>query len=129
MATAPNRTQIDGAGASLSPTSQAVWLSLIRQNARYRSAVLGFQNLENALAAVDGLKAKQLNAALDLIEAVGVGEIGIKGGDDAVDYSQARERDALIDYGLSVLYDQPIGAFLSGRRVASSTVRSPTVLS
>jgi hypothetical protein len=126
MATTPSRAQIDDASTTLDATARATWLALIRQCDRYRNARLGYRDLEGVIEAAAGtLKAKQLNAALTLIDSIGSGEIEIA--DEGAKISKPKDREALVDYAIAVLYDEPTGPFLSGKRVTSGTVRSPAV--
>jgi hypothetical protein len=104
----PTTTQINAADTTLSAVAQAQWQTLIRASAAYKEQPGLFPNLTGKLASVTAIQARQLNAALALIDGIGDGTVALTGGSDAVDYSQERDRDALVSYGLSVLYDQPL---------------------
>lgn len=126
--TAPTKAQITAASSTLDEVAQSLWVSYIRQSECYRARPLGYPNLAETIAAAAaeaGLKAQQLNAALTLIDEKGPGEIEIK--EDGATISKTKDRSALVDYGISVLYDEPIGseAQLSGRRSGTSVVQSP----
>lgn len=126
MTTAPSRAQVDAASTTVSATGQATILALIRQSNRYRNASLGYPDLEGMIATVAGeagLKARQLNAALELLEAVGTGEMEVN--EDGAKISLPDDRAALVEYMIAVLYSEPVGPFLSGRRVTSTTYKSP----
>lgn len=123
--TTPTRAQIDAASPTIDAINRTTWVTLIRQSDRYRAAPLGYPNLDGALEAASSTsKGRQLNAALALIEKAGPGEIEIK--DDGASISKAADRQALVNYGIAVLFDEPIGGpFLSGRRIVSSTIKTP----
>lgn len=126
MPTAPSKQQITDASSTLDPTARAVILSLIRQSDRYRAAPLGFPDLQATIDVAGderGIKSKQLNAALTLFEQVGSGEMEIN--EDGAKLSKPKDRDAIVEYMIAVLYDEPIGSFLSGKRVTSTVIRSP----
>jgi hypothetical protein len=104
----PTLAQITAASGTLDATAQGQWLTLIRVSPRYRDNPGLYPDLAGKLASVSALQAKQLNAALTLIDEVGDGTVAILGGRDALDFSQDRDRQALVDYGISVLYDSPV---------------------
>jgi hypothetical protein len=104
----PTRAQIEAAANTLDSLAKGQWIALIRGSAEYRDQPGLYPDLEGTLDAVTALQAQQLNAALDLIDEVGDGTVELAGGEDGVDYSQDRDRNALISYGLRVLYDQPL---------------------
>lgn len=104
----PTTAQISTAVTTLSAVAQAQWLVLIRKSAAYKEQPGLYPNLADKLAAVTTVQAQQLNAALTLIDEIGDGTVALSGGSDAVDYSQDRDRDALVSYGLSVLFDNPL---------------------
>ena len=104
----PTTPQIENASGTLSDLAKAQWLTLIRGSTRYRDQTSLYLSLESKLASVSEIQAKQLNAALALIDEIGDGTVSLAGGGDGVDYSQERDREDLINYGISALYDQPI---------------------
>jgi hypothetical protein len=104
-------------------------VSLIRQSSIYREDPSNYPNLETTIAAVnDTVKAQQLNAALALIDAIGPGQIEVKGDEDATHFSQDAEREALVSYCLTVCFDAPANSISSFTRRTSSTIPSPVKL-
>lgn len=100
------RAQIAAADSTLSEVTVDMWVALIKNSQRYRTEPALFPNLEEAILEVDGtVKAQQLNVALDAIEALGPGEVALRGGDDGLQFSQTLEREALVSYGMSVVFD------------------------
>lgn len=100
------KAEITAASTTLDETDQAMWLALFRANSFYRANKLIYPDLEATLDDANGsVKAAMLNATLDRIEALGVGQVQIKNGDEGLNYSQDDERNALVTYGLSILYD------------------------
>lgn len=105
--------EITTASNVLDETDVLMLVSLIRNSVRYRSNPFIFAGLEEAIISLSGtIKARQINAMLAKIEALGVGEVAIKGGEDSLYYSQAQEREAMLNYILSVLYSISEGNFL-----------------
>lgn len=51
------------------------------------------------------LISQQLSALVDALDEIGDGTVGVKGGRQGVDYSQTRDREALIAEVLDALYD------------------------
>lgn len=100
------KAEITAASQTLDTTDQEMWLALIRANTFYRGNKPFYPDVAGELAAASGtLKGQMLNAILDKIEALGIGEASIRSGDEGLNWSQSSERDALVKYGLSVLYD------------------------
>ncbi len=100
------KNEIVSAPATLDETDMEMWLALIRANTFYRGNKIFYPDVQGELDNADGtVKGKMLNAILDRIEALGVGEASIRGGDEGLNWSQSAERDALVKYGLSILYD------------------------
>ncbi len=86
-------------------------IAVVRTSARYKANPAFFTNLSEKLIATNGtLKAQQLNAVLDAIERLGIGQIEINQsqtvGTDGVIYSKVAEREALVDYALNVVYEE-----------------------
>lgn len=105
-----SRAKIDAASSTLTETAITSLVSIVRMTARYKENPAYFSDLATRLGAVNGsLKAKQLNAVLDELETLGVGEVEINQaqtvGTDGLVYSQIAEREGLIDYALGVLYE------------------------
>lgn len=104
----PTRAQITSADDTLDELAQAQLLALIRGSNRYKLHPDFYELPATAIAAASGtMKGQQLNAALLLIDGVGDGTTSLEGGEDAVNWSQARDREQLIDYIISCLYEQP----------------------
>jgi hypothetical protein len=100
------KVEIQNASQTLDAIDQEMWLALIRANSFYRDNKVFYPDVETELENASGtVKGQLLNAILDRIEALGVGEVSIKNGDEGLNYSQTAERDALVKYALSVLYD------------------------
>ncbi len=100
------KTEITAEPNTLDETDVEMWLALIKANEYYRMNKVFYPDilteLENASGSVKG---SMLNAILNKIEALGPGEASIVGGDEGLNWSQSQERDALVKYGLSILYD------------------------
>lgn len=66
------------------------------------------------------LVSQHLSAIVAAIDGIGDGTVGIKGGRDALDYSQSRDREDLVKEALAALYtsteDAATGAFAFGQR-------------
>jgi len=100
------KDEITAASPDLDDTDQEMWLALIRANTFYRGNKAFYPDVPGEIAAASGtLKGQMLNAILDKIEALGIGEASIRSGDEGLNWSQSSERDAMVKYGLSVLYD------------------------
>jgi hypothetical protein len=107
----PTTAQIVAADTTLSELARAQWLALIHNSAAYREQPGLYPSLADRLSDVTAIQAQQLNAALALIDAIGDGTVAVSPvSGDGTDYSQDRDREALITYGISVLYDQPVRA-------------------
>ena len=89
---------------SLSETEQYLWLALFREYPGY--SVVRYPGIEGNLATVQGVKAKQLLAALRKIEEIGSETSRIEGGRSGLDVDPVRDRNALVGYALGVLYDK-----------------------
>ena len=119
----PTLAQITAADDTLTATAQAQLLALIRGSNRYKAQPDFYKLPADAIEAADGtVKAQQLNAALALIDTVGDGTVALTGGDEGVDYSQERDKEELINYIISVLYEQP-----PAKRILSTSVSNQTV--
>jgi hypothetical protein len=100
------KNEITTASATLDAVDVEMWLALIRANTYYRGNKFFYPDVQFQLEEANGTaKGQMLNAILDKIEALGVGEVSIRNGDEGLNYSQSQERDALVKYALSVLYD------------------------
>ena len=99
------KAEITAAPATLDAVDIEMWLSLIRANQYYRDNIILFPDVESELDNASGdTKGKMLNALSAKIQAMGVGVVEIRNGDEGLWYSQQKERDALVAYALSILY-------------------------
>jgi hypothetical protein len=103
------KAEITAASPNLDDVDIQMWLSLIRSNPDYKANVVLFPNLEDTLNDASGDTAgKMLNALSARIQALGIGVVEIRAGDEGLWYNQQKERDALVAYALSILY--PVNA-------------------
>lgn len=117
----PTTAQITTASTTLTAVAQAQILALIRDSDRYRANTAAYEQLASTIAAADEtVKAQQLNAALALIDEVGDGTVALTGGEDAVDYSQERDKAQLVNYMLYVLYEPAPRTVLNSVSVVNS---------
>lgn len=99
------KAEIAAASSTLDSIDIEMWLALIRANPTYRANVVLFPDVESELDNASGdTKGKMLNALSAKIQELGVGEVEIKNGDEGLNYSQSLERDALVEYALSILF-------------------------
>jgi hypothetical protein len=104
----PTLAQIIDADDTLTATAQAQLLALVRGSERYKRNPGFYELPATAIAAASGtVRGQQLNAALALIDAVGDDTTKLVGGEEAVDFDPERDREKLIDYIISCLYEQP----------------------
>jgi hypothetical protein len=103
----PTTAQVTAASTTLSTIARAQVLSLIRGSERYREQVGLYPSLADKVDAATTVQIQQMNAALTLIDAIGDGTVALTGGEDAVDYSQERDRAQLVDYMIDALYEAP----------------------
>lgn len=106
----PTLAQVELASVTLTATAQAQLLALIRGSDRYKRNPDFYELPATAIAAASGtVKGQQLNAALTLLDSSGYsdGVVELAGGEEAVLFSQERERESLVSYMISVLYEQP----------------------
>lgn len=103
----PTLAEITAASSTITSIARAQTIALVRSSARYIANPGRYPGLESRIDSVTTVQAQQINAALAGIDSVGDGTVGITGGEDAVDYSQSRDREQLLDYIISVLYDSP----------------------
>ncbi|MGI8655474.1 MAG: hypothetical protein ACR2LC_09670 [Pyrinomonadaceae bacterium] len=115
------QNQIEGAvvqnDGTLTEIARASWETLIRGSALYHAKSGLYPDLTAKLAVVNGVKAKQMSAVLDRIDLLGDKVSSLKGYAGGVNSSTVEKRNALIEYGLSVLYLPP------APRPASSVVQ------
>lgn len=104
----PTLAELAAAATTLSALAQAQWQTLIRMSAQYKEEPGLYPNLTQKLASVTAIQAQQLNAALGVHEDTGDGTVALTGGTDAVDYSQVRDKDEMVRFALSVLFEAPI---------------------
>jgi hypothetical protein len=100
------KAEITAQPDTLDATDKAMWLALIYANQFYRDNKAIYPDVSTKLDSMNGtVQGKMLNAVLDKIETLGIGEISLQTPDDGLRYSQQSERDALVRYGLSIMYD------------------------
>lgn len=106
------KTEILAAPATMDDVDRAMVITLVQDDEYYRENKVIYPDLAGRLAAIDGTaQARMVNATLDKIEALGVGEIKLHTPEDGLDYDQSAERTALIRYMLSILYDAVINVY------------------
>jgi hypothetical protein len=99
------RAQINASSPVMDDVTVQYWASLIRNNKKYNPVL--HPNLVSELEATDGdIRGQMLNALLVLIENIGAGEVKLSGGDDGIRYDQTLERDALVAYAISIVFDK-----------------------
>jgi hypothetical protein len=91
---------------NLNAVEQAMWLTLFRDHPNFSAD--RYPDAANKLSTVADTPAKQLLAALRKIEEIGADTARLEGGRSALNYDPVRDRKALVDYGLSVLYERHI---------------------
>lgn len=108
---------ISQASDHLTEKEVQLWLLLFRKSAKYKQYAWVYSDgLQDKIEATEGtIKARMLNALLKEIDDLGVGEVHIGGdqrtigagaGDrEGTHWSQPIEREALIEEGLDVLFD------------------------
>jgi len=72
----------------------------------------------------DALKSKHLAAIVAALDTLGDGTVGVKGGRYGADYSQTRDRDALIAEALGTLYAAPFFGVLEDGSSGSYAART-----
>jgi hypothetical protein len=103
------KDEITAAPDTLDSVDKAMWLTLIHANSFYRGNKALYPDVSGKLDAASGtVQGKMLNATLDKIEDLGIGEISLRTPEEGLSYSQSSERDALVRYGLSIMYDAVI---------------------
>lgn len=104
----PTISQVTTASVTLTAIAQAQLLALIRGSDRYKRNPDFYELPATAIAAASGtIKGQQLNAALVLIDAVGDDTTKLEGGEEAVNFDPERDREKLINFIISCLYEQP----------------------
>lgn len=115
------KAQIAAASPTLDETDIQMLATVIRNGATYKANPVMYPELEGKISDTDGtVKAQMLNATLDLLEALGPGEVELSGGNEGLRYSQTREREALVNYALSVIYDIQLTAVVNPTRVTGN---------
>lgn len=103
------RQQIESETATLDDVAETLLRTSFRACAEYRLNQANFADLDARLAAAAGTTAQILNAGLTLLESYGDGTINLQPSSaQPLDYSQERDREALLKYLLGVLYDAPV---------------------
>lgn len=104
----PTNLQITSASDTLTESAQAQALALIRQSDRYKAHPEFYRLPAAAIASASGtIKGRQINATLTLIDKIADGTIALLGGEKGLDYDKARDRNQLVEYLISVIYEQP----------------------
>jgi hypothetical protein len=100
----PKKSQIDDASDVFGQTERDDWLPVLVGSRTYRTAAQNFGDVDTKLAAIQTgtRKAKQLNAAMKLIDRIGPIDAASKGVEG--DYSTLENREGFIEYALSILY-------------------------
>lgn len=103
-----SKDEISTASAVLDELDIAMLVTVIKSGGTYKANPPFYNDLTAKIEATDGTtEAKMLNAIKTRIESLGVGEVELRGGDEGVYYSQNKEREALINYAISIIYDAP----------------------
>lgn len=102
------RTQIVEADGKIDEIARMQIVTAVRASDEYRQNAGRYPNLEGRLDGAGKIAAKTINAALQILEGYGGGTVALKGGDDGLDYSIKRDREEMVKYVLSVLYDSPV---------------------
>jgi hypothetical protein len=105
------KAQIQAAPSTLDEIDVAMMTATIRGSEKYKENPAYYADITTKIEDADGsIQAQQLNAAMDAIEALGIGVVEIDqrrvGGSDGLYYSQVLERNALIDYMIGTLYPE-----------------------
>jgi hypothetical protein len=105
------KDQISAAPSSLDETDIAMITTVIRGSEKYKANPAFYADVVTKVEDLDGtVQAKMVNAAMDAIEALGIGVVEIDqrkvGGSDGLYYSQILERNALIDYIIGTMYPE-----------------------
>lgn len=101
---------VSNASNHLESITKAILITLFRQIEVYRRNALIFSaDLSTRIDAAEGTdKARMLNAVMSEIDKLGIGEVEIRGDEDAVWWSQAKEREALLTTAFLTLYDDVV---------------------
>jgi hypothetical protein len=105
-----SRVKIEDASDTLEDVAIESLVAILRTTQRYKDNPSYYSTFKAKLLEVDGtIQAQQVNAALDELETLGIGEVQLNQsqtvGTDGVIYSQSLERQALVDYILGILYE------------------------
>lgn len=129
MATSPPIKAIETASPNLSAVVKATLVSLLRQTTWFRAHPSAYGNLEAVIDAASGtIKGQQLNAAMKEIDAIGPGEYSIEGDEDALHLKKADERNAYLEFCLTVLYEVPPDSVFGMEKRTSKIIRTPAVI-
>lgn len=105
-----SREKIEEASDTLTDVTIESVTAILRTTQRYKDNPTYYSTFKSKLLGIDGtIQAQQVNAALDELETLGIGEVELNQsqtvGTDGVIYSQVKERQALIDYILGIMYE------------------------
>lgn len=125
----PTRAQIENADP-LTSFGASMLLTYLRASQVYKETPGAYPTLEadlTALVDVDSIKSKFLSATCDLLESVGDGTVGVRGGKFGALFSTVEEREQALSLALNVLYDTAIyGNGISVQGAASARMNCPT---
>jgi hypothetical protein len=109
-------TMITNASDHMSEVDKAWLITLLRQCDLYKENALVFSStiVSKVDAANNTIKARMLNAVLKEIDKLGVGVVEIRGDKDAVWWNQQKERQALLNTALYVLYEVDVEGLSGG---------------
>lgn len=104
------RDQIINAEATLDDVTKELYLVLFKSNEVYiKNAILFSVDVQERLDNASGtIKGRMLNALMKKIDALGTGNVKIRGDKDAVHWSQSDERNDLITEALRVLFEDSV---------------------
>ncbi len=105
-----SRAKIEEASDIIDDIALSSIISIIRMTEAYKQNPPYFADIQERIEEVNGtIKAQQLNAALDALEALGVGEVEINQaqtvGTDGLIWSQTKTREGLVAYILGTMYE------------------------
>lgn len=99
------RAQIEAAEKTFDYVAKRQFVAAVRFSSEFRANAERYSDLETRLDYLPSEAVQMVNAGLAILEDYGDGTIAIKGGADGNDYSLSRDREALIQYLLAVVYE------------------------
>jgi hypothetical protein len=105
-----SRAEIEAASDIIDDVTSTSIITIVRMTDVYKADPAYFADIADRIDEINGtIKAQQLNAALDRLETLGVGEVEINQsqtvGTDGLIWSQIKEREGLVSYILGVMYE------------------------